>query len=742
MNAFSQMMVGIVLTVCLLSGASPAALGAGSDAGTLMQPLQAWTVAPDGAVFVLDAAHVIHQLDSATLTSVRRSAPLADGFSGRPAFMLATEGDLWIGSNALGETRRLARNTFEPLSSVNAVGPLALDPDVELFVIQDRGIFAYDLSGSSAAPRVVISPWAENQFIGDLPLHMLIDPDTRQLYVTYYGNYGSPPHNREYLVAFDLDTLEKTPLGKYLAHLSPPAFAANTGQVATVLNAKNGLDGSRLLIFEPGGENVEEIPYLQGEAVLDPDGQWVYVLRSGGLWVLRSSDMALVSILPILDQPPAGMLLSPDGAFLYLFGNGWATSLPTAYLQELGLPNFAPLSPAWRNDSLPYHLFAPFGYDEHGIAFTLGSNGEIYRSADGAQTWRLIVPSLYPQPRWFSHLSISPEFAQDGVLVARSAREDSLYRSADAGLTWQPWMPRLAFTSDRDGNREIYTADTQGNDIRRLTNHPGIDENPAWSPGWTRVLFQSDRNGNFDIYSARAGCVPDAADAETLCDLQRLTDDPADDLLPAWSPDGTRIAFVSLRDGNAEIYQLEQDGSNLRRLTYNRTGDWRPAWSPDGHHILFTSDRNGDNDIFRIRAPAPGSDWDPGVEDLVKPVIATAADERDATLNASGDLLLLSDHAGEMAVWRFYSSNLTSYDAEDTLYRPYKRISTLGRHPAWLDVGGTPGLFMAVEKTDNSDIVHLATPSAEETVPIITSPAFDGHPAAGSVWWDSSVALP
>jgi Tol biopolymer transport system component len=59
-----------------------------------------------------------------------------------------------------------------------------------------------------------------------------------------------------------------------------------------------------------------------------------------------------------------------------------------------------------------------------------------------------------------------------------------------------------------------------------------------------------------------------------------LTDNPADDYFPAWSPDGTRIAFVSYRDGNPEIYVMNADGSNPARLTDNPASDYSPSWSP------------------------------------------------------------------------------------------------------------------------------------------------------------------
>ena len=113
-----------------------------------------------------------------------------------------------------------------------------------------------------------------------------------------------------------------------------------------------------------------------------------------------------------------------------------------------------------------------------------------------------------------------------------------------------------------------------------------------------------------------------------------------------------------------------------------------------------------------------------------------------AAINTSGDLLFLSDHAGEMEVWRLYSWDFSDGVVDNPPYRPYKRVAVAGGHPAWLDIGGTPGFFLSVGESDSSDIIFLDSPGAEEPVPFITSPGFDGHPAAGPVWWDSISVLP
>jgi Tol biopolymer transport system component len=136
----------------------------------------------------------------------------------------------------------------------------------------------------------------------------------------------------------------------------------------------------------------------------------------------------------------------------------------------------------------------------------------------------------------------------------------------------------IVFTSDRDGNDEIYVMNADGSNQTRLTNNTANDWGPVWSPDGTKIAFVSNRGGG-EIYVMNA----DGSNQTNL------TNNPAFDSQPAWSPDGTRIAFLSERDGNREIYVMNADGSNQTRLTNNPDDDYDPAWSPDGTQIAFTS---------------------------------------------------------------------------------------------------------------------------------------------------------
>ena len=164
----------------------------------------------------------------------------------------------------------------------------------------------------------------------------------------------------------------------------------------------------------------------------------------------------------------------------------------------------------------------------------------------------------------------------------------------------------IAFVSDRADNFDIYLMGDDGGGLRRLTATPTDESSPAWSPDGSRIAFAADSGyqqlqgtgafasldeENTDIYAISAdGTGAQRLTAQTGDIERKFCDDQVD---PAWSPDGKKIAFASNHPGNFEIYVMNANGSGWLRLTRSRAADQAPAWSPDGRRIAYASSLPG-----------------------------------------------------------------------------------------------------------------------------------------------------
>jgi Tol biopolymer transport system component len=157
--------------------------------------------------------------------------------------------------------------------------------------------------------------------------------------------------------------------------------------------------------------------------------------------------------------------------------------------------------------------------------------------------------------------------------------------------------PHLVFQSNHEGSFQIYTMNSDGTGLRRLTDGPAVNVRPVWSPDGRRIAFASNRAGAFDVW------VMDADGGNP----RNLTSHPATDAFPFWSPDGRHIAFQSNRYGNSlEIVVMSSDGADVRQLTEHMEWNVQPRWSPDGRRIAFVSTRGGWGQIFLMNANGSG----------------------------------------------------------------------------------------------------------------------------------------
>jgi len=259
--------------------------------------------------------------------------------------------------------------------------------------------------------------------------------------------------------------------------------------------------------------------------------------------------------------------------------------------------------------------FPAWSSDGEQIAFISERDGfpELYvMNSDGTEPTRLsqdsfhrkLSPSWRPGTRQIA-LAVVVDTVQ--VFLVDVDRSRALPFEVGLGLrpvspvasnSWDPsWSPdgqRLALSMQDDvGDYQVFVMNADGSGRAPLTEGPALDRAPAWSPDGKTIVFVSDRDGNRELYLVRLNEEG----------LTRLTRDPASEGIASWSPDGKRLVFSSDRDGDWDLYLLSLANGAARRLTSDPGTDSFPAWSPDGKAIAFVSDRAGNAEIYLMDAP-------------------------------------------------------------------------------------------------------------------------------------------
>lgn len=237
-------------------------------------------------------------------------------------------------------------------------------------------------------------------------------------------------------------------------------------------------------------------------------------------------------------------------------------------------------------------------------------------NSDGSNIHRVFEETWIKRPIWSfdgSKLAFIYDYfyTGSGQLFLRDVDSDKLYpianqRDASAlgwpdgnylgnnyDIAWSPVANQIAFYAYVPETRfELFILDVEKDELRQLT-YKGLDyiyNDLAWSPNGNQIAFQVSKPHYPDtgeIY---------VVDIDSR-DLRQLTNNNVTDYGPRWSPDGTKIAFVSKLNGNEEIYVMDADGSNKKNVTNHEANDTNHTWSRDGQKIIFTSGRDNDEDI-------------------------------------------------------------------------------------------------------------------------------------------------
>jgi Tol biopolymer transport system component/serine/threonine protein kinase len=171
-------------------------------------------------------------------------------------------------------------------------------------------------------------------------------------------------------------------------------------------------------------------------------------------------------------------------------------------------------------------------------------------------------------------------------------------RWVDGQPAWGP-EGKIAFTSHEHTTQDIYVINADGTGLTQLTRVGREDTGPAWSPDGSQIAFVSDRGSA----EGEAIFVMNATDGSAQ---RLLTDGPGHDGSPAWSHDGTMIAFASERAGTQKVFIYDIDTGQVRQLTTGTGTDGRPSWSPDDQQIAFSRDELNTSHIYVINLDGTG----------------------------------------------------------------------------------------------------------------------------------------
>jgi len=353
------------------------------------------------------------------------------------------------------------------------------------------------------------------------------------------------------------------------------------------------------------------------------------------------------------------------------------------------------------------------------IAFTREGGGEqaIYWVPAGGGTPRLLVDGAH-----------DPAYSPDGTRLAYVAYEAgdasaeiyvrTLATGATQQITWNTrvdtdpeWSPdggmvavsRFDVGGDALLEPEVWLVEANGFNEDRLVGPEAMY--PAWSPDGTRVAYSSWNGQDWDLR-----LVPPVPGSSST----PLTTSTHDDMNPAWQPapqlgNEGLIAFTSTRDGNPEIYVMNADGTAQTRLTTNAAMEAYPAVSPDGTRVAFTSWRDGDAEIYVVNVDGTG----------LRKITDNAAYDAEPTWSPNGAALMyVSDRGGNQQLWY-------TVLADGSTFGPYGEGGTVSNFsPDWSEDG-----VAYVSDSDGDNEIYTFVPDGTVRVKLTSSPESDYGPA-------------
>jgi len=264
---------------------------------------------------------------------------------------------------------------------------------------------------------------------------------------------------------------------------------------------------------------------------------------------------------------------------------------------------------------------------------------------------------------------------------------------------------KIVFTSRPNYDQEIYVINPDGTGRTRLTNNPAYDYQPAFTPDGSKIIFTSNRAGLEQLFLMNV----DGSN------LQQLTNDSCSNSNPAYSPDGSKIAFTSTRNGDTQIYVMNADGSNQTCLTSSAsymTINTGPAFSPDGKKIIFVSMRDGNFQIYIMNADGTNQTR----------LTNNTAWEVAPTFSPDGKTIAFSsDRSGHSEIW--------SMNADGSNQQPLTATSGTSSKPSFSPDGSK---IVFTSDRDGSSMLYIMDADGRNTVRLTTSTTYDSAPSWGN----------
>jgi Tol biopolymer transport system component/DNA-binding winged helix-turn-helix (wHTH) protein len=352
-----------------------------------------------------------------------------------------------------------------------------------------------------------------------------------------------------------------------------PQWSSNGTEVACIVNSTPGQQATIDVVSLATGAS-RSLPLASAgpeywDLSRSPDGRAFAYWSGGGLdsdvtqlWVSRTSDGGAFKITDGRSNA-RGPQWSPDGRWLYYVMNrDGAMDL-------------------WR------HRFARDRVSGDAQRVTLGMDiSQFAFSADGSKV-------AFSKRRRNGNVFRTPIFA-DRVAGWGDATQITFDQAFIEYVDVSPDGTRLAVSSDRAGNPDIWALPVDGGDLQPLTSDPAPDWSPRWSPDGKRIVFSSYRSGNRKIWTM----------TDTGGSPRQVTSGPNADVEPTWSPDGRIIAFTTARDARVDIAAVRQEDSEADRLiTFHSPAGLTlttAEWSRDGHWLFASGRSNGAWHVWQI----------------------------------------------------------------------------------------------------------------------------------------------